>query len=724
MGQIKNYSCSGSAIAATLLLAAPQFAAAQTAGASDQTESAAGLEEVVVTAQKRKEDAQSTPIAMSVYTAAALAAAGVDNMQTLSAVAPDVNFAVIQGESVITIRGISSRDTTEIGDPDIPINTDGLYLNRPYSLDATMYDVDRVEVLRGPQGTLYGRNSIGGAINIVDAKPQKDFEANTSLEYGNYSDIKITGMINLPLSDTLQTRVAFLSSSHDGYRHNAPQPDGDDEDAKSVRLEVAFQPFETFQGLLTAQYTRLRGMGDVSQNIPYIYEANGQLNHALPAGINAFTFPLYTQNFLDLSESTQRWDFRYDVGGIELADIGGYDETQWHHEDDQSNQGSYYGFQQNEYPKTLSNEFRITSTASDPLAWQLGAFYFLENSHLLSGNYNPQSDGSYLRQFSFIYKTQAKSIAGFGQASYNFTDALKLTAGVRYTHDEKSRSGEIDIPLSAAPPVTYLSIPQLGSTSSSKTTEHVGLDYKVTDSNLLYAKYDTGYKAGGFTDLNQYGPETITAYEVGSKNRFLDNSLQVNLAAFYDDYKNQQVSEIVGDGPNSGGTIILNAGASRIYGAEAEVIDQVPVLGKVNVAIDYLHARFTDFLVLNAAGTANVQLAGNSPPQAPTWSIGLGLEHKWALPAGTLTGRIQSKIQTAQYFSYYDYADTRQGAYTMSDAYLEFAPGQGKWQITAFVRNLENSVVFTNAQENTFANAYSYAFYAPRTYGLRLQTKW
>jgi iron complex outermembrane recepter protein len=694
--------------------------------AQDAGSGSVQLQEVVVTAEHSKATAQNTPIAMSVYSGDVVKLNAITDMESLSAVAPDINYADVQGTPIVTIRGISSRDVTEKGDPAIAVSTDGFYLNRPYSLDATMYDLDRVEVLRGPQGTLSGRNSVGGAINIVTAQPTSTYDTYGSVEYGDYNELKLEGMVNLPLSDAVQVRTAFFSLSHDGYRDNAPQIDGDDADEKSARIEVAFEPFENFRGVVTGQYTTERGAGDVGDNVPFVYSSTGALDHALPAGINSETFPLGTEPLLNLNEGQVRFNLQYDIGSIEVTALGGFDRTDWHHEVDDT---SLYadpivsGFLQNEYPDTLNGELRVASRDSQPLQWQVGTYFFRESSNLVSSDVSPQTDGTYDEFFGFVYVTKDLSRAGYAQASYQFTDALKLTAGVRYTSDYKSESGYYG---DLTGNIVYAN--QAGSESSSKTTYHLALDYKATTQNLLYAKVDTGYKAGGFNFGGpDYQPETDTSYEIGSKNRFFDNMWQFNTALFYDSYKDLQ--ESVGSYlAGTGGQAIEfteNAGAARIHGFENELIGTIPWLGTLNLTADYLHARYTDFISVadqaDPSLSGNVQLAGNTLPQAPTWSFALGLEHSWNVPGGSLTGTIQTKAQTSSNFSFYNYADTRQGAYTMSDAFLSYQPGNANWKVTAFVRNFENSAVFVNAQENVFSYSYTYQFYPPRTYGLRLE---
>ena len=715
---------SGAALlAAWCVLMLPQRVAAQTA---DETE--AGLGEVVVTAQRVKEDVQTTPIAISVYSSEALKAAGITNMAALSATAPDVSFATTEGQSIITIRGISSRDTTEIGDPAVSVNTDGFYMNRPYGLNANLYDIDRIEVLRGPQGTLNGRNSVGGAINIITAKPVDAFHAYTSVQYGNYDDLELQGMVNVPLTDRLQMRTSFLSASHDGYRNNTPQRAADDQDDKSGRIELAFEPLDNLKGLLTAQYTTQGGAGDAMQYIPFIYTATGALDHNLPPGINSGGFPLGTQPFLRMTSVQYRANLVYDLEQVEITALGGYDHTTYAQGVDQTlypnASTGVYQWAPSQSPNTLNGELRLASRATGPFQWQVGGFYFSETSSLLSGDVSQGATGGRDMYFGFRYHTPMNSKAGYAQASYQVTSNLKLTGGVRYTSDYKSSYGYFgDI----TGGIIYAN--QSGSASFSKSTYHVAADYDLTSSNMLYAKFDTGYKSGGFNfGGSAYAPETVEAYEIGSKNRFLDNTLQLNIAAFYDNYKDQQVATYAFLSTGQPVQLTQNAGASRNYGAETELLYKIPVIGTLNFTADYLHARYTNFLSVadpsDPKASGNVQLAGNQPPQAPSWSFGMGLEHSWAVADGALTGRIQSKAQSAYYFSFYNFPDTRQKGYTLSDAFLTYQPGAGHWKVTAFVRNLENAVVFKDAEESQYAVAYAYEFYPPRTYGGRLEYTW
>jgi len=682
--------------------------------------------EIVVTARHREESAQKTPIAMSVYDASALKTAGITDLTALTAFAPDVSISAQQGEPIITIRGISSRDYSENGDAAVTVSTDGFYQNRPYALNAAMYDLERVEVLRGPQGTLNGRNSVGGAINILTAKPVDDFKGYFSASYGNYNALNFQGMINVPVNDWLKVRASFMTNSHDGYRDNSPHVNGDAQDDKSGRITFAIDPMENLHGLVTLQYTQQDGAGDVSQNIPYAYNADGSLNHNLPSGINASKFAVGTDSSLRLREKTVRWNFAYDTDPVTITFLGGYDKLDWHHSTDDTNpysNPSTYAFVQNEYPETTNLELRLTSKHPGPFQWQLGGFYFAENSNLLSWDGAPLADGTQNKYFGFAYNTWSRSKSAYGYASYDITDRLTASGGVRYTSDSKHEDGYYG---NLTQNIVYAT--QVGGSSSSKVTYHAGLDFKATPHNLIYAKFDTGYKAGGFNlGAQSYGPETIQTWEAGSKNTLLGGALQLNVDAYYSNYKNQQVTTFT-QVTGSAVALTLNAGASRIWGIEGSAIYKIPVIGTFNATVDYLNARFTDFLSVadpsDPKASGNIQLAGNRPPQAPTLSASIGLKRDFKALGGDFTAGIQSKLQSSSYFSFYNFADTRQGAYTMSDAQVSYTPDGSRWKLTGFVKNLENSVVFTTALQNQYANSYAYQFYPPRTYGFRVEMNW
>jgi iron complex outermembrane receptor protein len=205
--------------------------------------------------------------------------------------------------------------------------------------------------------------------------------------------------------------------------------------------------------------------------------------------------------------------------------------------------------------------------------------------------------------------------------------------------------------------------------------------------------------------------------ELGAKNRWLDNKLQVNAAAFYYDYKDQQISQFVGNQ-----TIIRNAGKSRIDGVEVDAAELLTKDDRIDLYVGYLDAKFTDFEVAGTVG--NIDLAGNAPPQSPKMTVNVGYEHTVRFTPGSLTGRVQSHYESTSYNTFFNYPDDRQASYTRTDAFLTWEPATAKWQVQAYGRNLENKRIIVSASEQPLFGTYVYQFGDPRTYGVRFTTKW
>ncbi|MBB3953709.1 TonB-dependent receptor [Novosphingobium sediminicola] len=749
---------------ALCLQAAPAMAqnsATQTVGAQP-----AGLGEIVVTAEKRKSTEQKTAIAMSVLTPETLARNGVGSVADLTAVAPSVSFAQAGPATIISVRGVSSRDTSEIGDPAVSISIDGFNLQRALGLNASMFDLERVEVLRGPQGTLLGRNATGGAINIVTAKPKPgDLSAYLGVEAGNYRMHNVKGMINVPVNDWITLRAAFQLRDHDGYRNNAPSANADDEHSRSARLHVLMKPTDRFSLLLTGEYSDFDGVGTATQAIPWVLYtaanvpagyAVGDVDLGVPPRGNAKDFPMPAGSFL----RTKAWNFRaqadYDFTFATLTYQGGYRRFKI---DRRTTLGGAYGtnrqnftFGQRENLPSWNHELRLSSNSKGPLKWQFGGFYFKESNNLTTQFQDfPGQDSISGTPFliqNYVYPDiVAEAKAAFGQVSYELIPGLTAEAGARYSKDDKHRIGYNTV----TNVTTYLNTkcyltnscvmvttPQNSTASSSKTTWHAALNYQATPRNLIYAKFDTGYKAGGFTDLAAYNPESITAYEIGAKNRFLGNRLQLNLSAYLYNYTDQQVSQTVTNSNGAVATLVLNAGSSRYKGVELDALFDPTPDDHFNAYVAYQDARFTNFaaavsgqLARAAAAEgklvgANWQLDGKRPPQAPVWTVNLGYEHDFHVFGGRLTPRFQTHIESESYFTFYNFASDRQDSYHRSDIIVTYKHEPANWTLSAFVRNLEDTVVLSSASAPTSATYQTYReqYQAPRTYGASFTYNW
>jgi iron complex outermembrane receptor protein len=722
-----------------------------------------GLAEVVVTAEKRVESEQKTPISMNVISAAEIAQKGISDFASLATNDTSVNFSSNGSEGYLTVRGVSSHDTTEIGDPAVPVVIDGFTTIRPYTLTTSLYDLQRIEVLRGPQGTLYGRNAEGGLVNVISQKPTKEFGVGGSAELGNFNTNNFTGYLNLPVFDNLQLRVSGSSRRHDGYRtitaaDAVPEYKADDEDSHSLRVQANYTPFDNFDAWFLFQSTQLGGAGYASENLLFnpgpvvtppcpVYNPTclQDISHDRPNLGDPRRFPLYAQLSQNIDDKVYKWQFTYSAlpFGTTVTYLGGYDNVQWHH---QTPIPTLLGatidqptvFVQNEFPKTTNHELRFTSDTRGPVLWQAGLYYFEERSTNLNsyGQTNPGSETAANLLSFFFPLVDTKSHAAFGQASYVINDENKITAGARYSRDTKSRNGTFNLEAFG-----IFGLDQAGSSESSKTTFHLGYDWTPTNTNLVYAKFDTGYKPGGFTTCNPYDPETVKSFEVGSKNRFDNNHIQVNVAGFYNKYENQQISAL--SASCASGTVVVNAGSSKIYGFEGSVDALFTEADKVDLGLTLLHARFDDFLASPTNGTAalgalgadrvvgstangvtvyNDQLSGNMLPQAPNVTLALGYEHTWKVSGDNgFNFRAEAKYQSKQFFDSFNYNDSEQEGYATINAYIGYSTE--KWRVNLFGRNLADKVYLVDAAEITTggAHTYRYGFGAPRTFGIHFE---
>jgi len=705
-------------------------ATAQQANSSDTDASSASgsqLGDIIVTAEKHPSTAQTTPIALNVYDAQTLKNNNVGNVAELSNFSPSINIGQSAGASIITIRGVSSRDVTEIGDPAVAVSIDGIYLQRPTGMNASFYDLERIEVLRGPQGTLYGRNATGGAINIITQKPLLDQDAGyIALDAGNYRTINVDGAVNLPIGDKAAVRASFVSQYNDGYRFNGVS-NGDDQNNKGGRLQLLWKPTNRLSMNIGGSYLHMGGTGSVYDGVPLVVGADGIATTRPPSNAyDATHFRLNTAGYLNVNDLLLHGQVDYDFGPATLTYIAGYHRQDYNmswDNDGQPTKGFIYT--RHELTRDFSQELRLASSNKHGLVWQVGGFYFHESFPLNNYFDKLSSSDVPVNVREYHYQVPTTSYAAFGQASYDITDKLRITGGVRYSHDDKRRNGysyvgsltqDVD---SGTATRTYAI--EASHVTTSKVTWHAGLEYQVAPHNLLYAKADTGYKAGGFNNFGfgTYAPETIQAYEIGSKNRFLNNALQVNLSAFYYDYKNQQVAQYV---QSVGTTITVNAGVSHMYGGELETNFKPSANDQLDFSAAYLHAKYVDLAV--AAGTSNVSLDGNDVIQSPKWTLTAGYQHDFPAFHGTLTPRVQTQYRSAYFLTIYNRPDDRQEAFTRTDVSLTYRPDNTGLSVSAYVHNLENAVVITDASESALYGAVLYQFDAPRTYGMRVQFDW
>lgn len=745
--------------------AQPAPSTAPTAATPDQEQE--GLQDIVVTAQRRSESLQRAAIAATAVTGDTLVNAGVSDPAQLTKLIPALTVQPVGISSSFFIRGVGATAINSFQENAIAFSVGGVFYARPTAPAATFFDLDRIEVLKGPQGTLYGRNATGGAINLIPKRPELGrFSADFSAEYGNYNAFKTQGGINIPIGDTLALRVAGQLVDRKGYLSDGY----DDEKTQAVRATLLWKPSDRFSMVFAADYSHQGGKGvgavlvptPATPNAPPISDRIGAADPRITALLQQLTVSQFkfippfsflppaalptavTNPALDGFQNNTFYGGSVtangDMGFADLTTILAYRKTK-------PNLLTYApGFPGRfiEEDDQMSAEVRLTSKNDQPLRYVLGAFYFYEQQE----GYNNYNQGI-LANTEYFPRLKTESKAVFGQLTYAFTDTFRLVGGGRYTQEDKSLTGSTRNTSFFVP--NPPSVPISGNLSFGKFTWKAGVEWDVAPRSLIYANVSTGFKAGGFypsAGRNTYAPETLTAYTLGSKNRFFNNTLQVNLEAFYWQYKDQQISYVgpieATPGNFAQAGVTVNAGRARMYGAEAEVLFQPTRNDTLGATVQYLNSRYSS-LVYNAISSSGAPLVTScavtndtrvaTPPtrlfivdcsgkpgvNSPELTLNLNYEHRFQLGGGyNLAAGARSRIESSSWLNL-DYLEyQKRGASTTSDAYLTLTAPDARWSLTGFVNNFENSTVFAGGLTRPITNTTILTLRPPRTYGARV----
>ncbi len=754
-----------------------------------------GLQEIIVTAEKRTESAQRAPLAVTSLSAAELAAEHVTGAADLTRVVPDVHVDVggSTGDpgganALFTIRGLGASATGPQGAPGVAVHFDGVFRQNGLS-NAEFYDLQRIEVDPGPQGTLYGRSAAAGAVNVIPNIPTHRFGAEATLEGGNYGAVRTEAMVNLPVNETLAFRAAFQSIKHDGYFSNGY----DDEDSQSGRLQALLTPTEALSIRFYGDYTHLGGTGNSGVFVggPGIAQLQGLFPQLTSSNLRDASIAQYCVvdgaitpscgQHIDIVKWSAHIDASYDLGWGIATLLPAFNGTT--QQDEYSNAPlplSNYGespFDQNQ----TSLELRLNDPGTSALKWVGGVNYYYNHVY----NNIPQAINILtplptpvgaipgvvsIASDDFLDASQ-RSYAAFGQLTYPVQDGLRLTAGARYNHDTAAYQGSLQTssqnvyvlngPLVATPvPTPITTGPLSSSVSFNDVTFRVAVDADVGPHSIVYASVSTGYKPGGLNDggppgantpgqlailsaqvglspaqlaalapAQSFGPEKVTHFEVGTKNRFLDNRLEINDALYFDNYKNYQNGDTQVVNPllfRTQGFIVTNAGQSHVYGDELSVKYQLTQDDLVGASLNYLRAYFTSYVApayLTPNGPAPAEdFGGDTLPNAPLFSANLSYEHIFRLADG---GQVAAQVFTHLTDGYWVYfaesPGTYQPHYSSTTADLTWHSPSDRISFSAFAKNLENKTIVSYGQLTT---AYSEVHLAaPRTYGVSVTVK-
>lgn len=733
------------------------------------------FEQIMVTANRTATAAEKTPVALSVLGTDQLRDQGITNPTQLGETVPNVSIDRTNGLQ-ITIRGVSSTDNTEKGDPSAAFMIDGIYIARPQAQEVSFFDIERVEVLRGPQGTLYGRNTTAGLINVISAKPHEFFEASADLTLGNYDTRQFTGIVNLPVNDDVSFRAAVNIDQRDNYINYSavegtdPTDVSDFKDNRSIRLSGLFNLSDNTNLVLRADYSEMKGnrMSVVpARNFfetPFVNPATTEDGRGVaPVYVDRGSDAqqtLKSAGFPDVYSDGSTWgvmgDFTWLVsdnftfnylGSFRKFDNELIDPLLIFGNAEQELDFWIDGYFSGDYEQQ-SHEFRLTYENVNWLA-QAGLYYFEEESTVglfTTGLINPvPGEDGYVYGFP-MDPAKSDSLGFFGQVTYSVTDSLRITAGIRSTEDNKSRVGATVAHREFGESLNFVAsednpIPDslnFADRKYSKTTYKFGIDYDLSDKTMLYGSVATGYKAGGFNDgcvagaescnnpipeeALYYDPETLTSTELGIKTRAFNNKMTINANVFSYDYEDLQLSQVsyICGGPCQ---VTTNAAEATINGAELDTFYRPNINHRLNAALTWLDASYDDW-VLDAENQVN--FAGKPLSRSPEWTFTAGYQYTHELKGGAeLSVAVNSRWSDEYYILSSGLRENfRQPSFTKTDLTVTYNSADRDWYAQAFVKNIEDNITLSNVNPSNDFNTGTVSFADPRLVGVRFGYKY
>lgn len=722
---MKNPVVNTLGILTALWAPATLWAQAVTAGGGDT------LEEVVVTAEKRSEDVQKTPIALTALTSKDLEEKGIQKLEDLANTAPGVTISNTGIIKLINIRGIGLALISPNTSSGIINYRDGVLItHEPFLVDA-YFDMDRIEILRGPQGTLAGSNSTGGAVLVVTKNPDlggkvDGFVAQT---VGEYNDLRTEAALNLPINDQWAARIAMNSETRDSYWEAVANPGATAVasnnvpgalDQRAVRLSLYGKPLDNFTISLKTEYNINRGTGIAQQPTPF--SAYYSYASHVP-----FVLDYDYQNSLSRNQDSRtilQLDWQV-LPNAEIRSQTAYS-SGTNRENDDSDASAFNGQIQTFFVgfKTVQQELDLLSTGSGPLQYTAGAFLLhdiVDNYSFSLLNYGTPGavipgGGVNIQPFG---TQKAFDVAGFGQMTYDLNDQLQVLGGIRYTENHRWAP---DSGVTISPP--GIQIYNVGDYKRGVTTGKLGLNWNANPNNLVYAFAARGAKSGGYNTgavgTSLFGPESVWDYELGWKSTLLDQHLRTQIDGFYENYNGFQLNEY---NPITESSIVANAAQAKIKGFEAQVQGQFAGLG-LDASAAYVDSSLGSSVLYDTRYTPAIpfNVDGHSLPYAAKWTANAGVQYALPVGQGSLTPRVQWSYVGSEWTTPYQvaigaYIPERDHipAHSLVDARVTWVPS-ATWQFEAYGKNLANKVYIQsiNSQSTTDADVLG----DPRTFGI------
>lgn len=662
--------------------------------------------EIVVTARRREESLIDVPISMSVVSGDSLVKSGAADITALQDKTPNLTLQIARGSNSTLIafsRGVGQQDPLWGFEPGVALYIDDVYVARPQGAVLDIFDVERVEVLRGPQGTLYGRNTIGGAVKYVTRRLGDDFKASFRGSYGSYNQIDLVGQVVIPVGDTLSLGAAVAQYWRDGYGTNLTTgAEHYNKDVFAARVSAEFTPTDNI-------FVRVAGDRVLDRSNP----RHG--TRLLPNG----TDPIY-------APTASVYDTRAGIGDDNRVETRGLSVTGEIGLSDALTFKTITAWRDGSTDTVIDFDNTILPTLDIPAEYsdrqftqELQLLYEGERLQGVFGLYylNGRASGAFDTVIGLANLTTltagevfTKSYAAFGDFSFDLTDQFKISAGLRYTRDEKTGTVYRQNFTGLRSPYfgNATAIPGLvrsnytNSRDFEKLTPRISLSYQPNADLNIYASYGKGYKSGGFdmrgdvvltpTTVNGYNPETIDSYELGMKGAFLDRKLFVNLAGFFSNYKDQQVTIQVPALPSGIASFVDNAGKGEIYGFELETRMVPSRRFQASVVVGYTNADYKEFFTFIGGGTTPVDVSNQRAFQnTPEWTANASFTWSNDVAGGVLAFTpavsLRSDIQMFELAT----PALDQDGYALVEASLNWTSGNGRYRFGIAGRNLTDA---------------------------------
>lgn len=745
--------------AAMALTAAPAMAqdadAADTAATEDTTGADDTYGEILVTAQRRSESVQDVPIAISAFNSEMVEGSGSTNITSLNGLAPNVVLqtqGLVANVPMISIRGMNTSDPDPNADPKVSTIIDGVYIPFVSSTMLDLFDVERIEILKGPQGVLFGKNNLAGTLNVISARPTDDFGGEARVSLGSYGLKQFRGKINSGrfAGDALAAKVAVNFRDYDGYSRNVITGNRlNGANVKSVRGALEYDAGGAFDSTLVVDWLKQKTVGPA----PHVLD-NGDPNWDLLPDVvktDVRKAAVLFDPFANTESWGGSWNSNLDVGWGTVSAVLGYRDLKY------ITRGDFDGLitpapqldvTRDFAGDSKSAELRYVSPAGEPVDFVVGLYY--------------QADK--WRQFNTVLATpttttlaqlhqDTESYALFALVNAHPADGLTLSMGGRYSHDRKKYDIASQVRVNGNQTSSFASSLEA---SWAEFTPRLTVNYEVTPDIMVYANYSQGYKAGGYNsrgtipeNVGPYDPERVTAYEIGAKSDLFDRLLRLNVAGFLNKYTDLQ-SSVTKMGSVRAENITTNIAAAEIYGFEIESVLR-PAQGlSIGANLAYLHARYTDFCadtngvftngapepgqcgpavpilingVPNGTFAVPTDSSGLDLANAPKWSGSLSVDY--AIPTGFGEVKLHSDARYSSRFNTWG-RNNNPGYYrdevVLLNASIAVAGEDEKWKVTVYGTNLTDQEVISGAT-NAGATPISQFYQAPREFGVDLSFK-